>query len=546
MGLREALIPGAAARARANAAEARAARAAAAVLDLEATRISGADARANYAASLRAVAATRNAPNYYGSNVFDAADFNRYLGDWYTSRIAPDDEIRWALVRLRTRARDLEKNNAVARHFLRMLHTNVIGPHGFRHRARVRDNSGNLNARLNRTIEDGWARWARRPTIDGRGNLNSLQRLALRTVARDGEVFIRKWRGFDNEFGFALELIDADLVDELLNAWGTETGDSSIRMGVEVDAYRRPIGYHIWNRPELATGYGPPRERKRIPAAEIIHLYDPDRVGQTRGPSWMASVMVPLRHLGAYKEAELIASRIAAAKMGFFKRVKDGYGSMTAGPKGTFEVSGDPGSFGILPDGYELDAWSPDHPSNAFAAFVKAHLRDIGTGLGASYNSMANDLEGVNYSSMRSGLLIEREYWRTLQEWWTDSFLLPVYEEWMQFAMLSGALKLDSRDPRRFRDVQFRPRGWPWVDPLKDNQATVLAIQNGLGSRTAALAEQGEDFEEIIEQLAEETRIAAELGVTIVGPAGGAMTEKSPTEEEDEATEAAAAAKGAA
>ena len=46
-------------------------------------------------------------------------------------------------------------------------------------------------------------------------------------------------------------------------------------------------------------------------------------------------------------------------------------------------------------------------------------------------------------------------------------------------------------------------------DPLKDVNAAVIALENGLGSRTAYLAEQGEDFEEICEELARRFRTTA-------------------------------------
>jgi len=119
---------------------------------------------------------------------------------------------------------------------------------------------------------------------------------------------------------------------------------------------------------------------------------------------------------------------------------------------------------------------------------------------------------------MRSGLLIERDLWRSLQYWWCGAFLEPVYAEWMNMALLSGGLSLDSRDRRKFLAARWSARGWPWVDPLKDTEAGIKEIQMGLGSRTELLAEQGKDLEETLERLAEEQQLAAEYGVDVSGP----------------------------
>jgi lambda family phage portal protein len=399
-----------------------------------------------------------------------------------------------------------------------MLHVNVIGPKGFGHSARVRNNDGKLNEKVNDRIEDKFCEWSRRVNLEGNRSLNSFQRAGLKQAARDGEFLVRYWRGPDFPCGLALEAIDPDLLDDNLNA---DLGEGSfIRMGIEMDSKRRPVAYHIWNRPEAANGSPTPRERMRIPASDILHVYDPDRVNQARGLTWFMAAMVPLRHLNAYIESELVAARISASKMGFFSRKLEAMGAVGSGLKGSqeFTMEADPGTFGILPDGYELNTFDPNHPNSAFGDFVKAAMRDIGTALGVSYNALGNDLEGVNYSSMRSGLLIERDNWRTMQDWWTSSFLLPLYSEWMRMAVVSGELKLDTRDFRKFLDVKFAARGWPWVDPLKDMQAAVLAIQNGMGSRTATMAEVGEDFEETLELLAEENQLAKDMSVTITAP----------------------------
>lgn len=460
-----------------------------------------------------------------------AAETTRLLADWLATRMSRDDETRWTLATLRARARDLENNDPTTKHFLRMLTTNVIGANGFRLQSQVRNNNARLNKAFNDKLEEAWRDWSRRPTRDGKQTLTSFSGTLLRAVARDGEVFVRMHRAFTrNRFGFALEAFDPALIDETLNRAAGD-GKNEIRLGVEVDFDGRPVAYHGWNREPQATA-NRDRERVSYPADEILHLYDPERVGQTRGVTWMLSVMVSTKMLSGYVESELIAARVAAAKMGFFQK-KAGAEGAAIPNDASFTMEANPGTFGVLPEGYEVAAFSPDHPSTAFGDFVKASKREIATGHGVSYNALANDLEGVNYSSMRAGLIIERDVWRTVQEWWKSTFLEPVYEEFLNMALLHSAVLLDSRDVRKFAKYRFIGRGWPWVDPLKDTQAGIAGIAAGMASRTSLLAEQGEDFETILEELAEEQALADEYGVSIEALAKTASTPDNTDGEDD-------------
>lgn len=464
----------------------------------------------------RAVAVFQRDSSYKGAEV------NRLLADWVATLMHPDDEMRWNIRRLRARARELCRNNAYARQVLTLLATNVIGPRGFKLQAQVRNNDGTLNKRINDTIELAWDEWCEAPTVDGKLTFTRLQHLLAKSWARDGELFVRQWFSFDgNRFRYALEPIDPDQIDESLNRPAGD-GKNEIRLGIEVNEQGRPTAYWVWNRAERFATTGAKREQIRIPAEQIIHVFDPERVNQTRGVTMFHAVMVALKMLAGYTEAELVAARTTAAKMGFFTKQKSENGAVAGidvdPSTNTIQMEAAPGIIDFAPDGYEFTPWDPQHPTTAFAPFVKWMLRETATGVSMSYNALANDLEGVNYSSMRSGLLIERDVFRCAQDLWIGAFLRPVYRNWINFALLSRALVLDQRDSQKFLPAKFSPRGWAWVDPLKDTQAGVMGIQAGLTSRQALLAEQGLDFEEVLEQLAMENEMAEEAGVSISGP----------------------------
>lgn len=480
-----------------------------------------------------------------GTSVYKGAEGSRLTSDWTPTLLSPDDETRWTATRLRARGRDLARNNAYARQYLNLLAVNVIGPHGVSHEATVRDNSGKLNTLINERIEDAWEAWSLSPTLDGRLSRVAFEQQLIQGVARDGEVLVRLWRGGGgdfpgNPFGLALEAIDPDLLDERYSRQAGD-GTNEIRMGIEVDTHGRPLAYHLWDRPLGTLSNGSARKRTRVPADEIIHLYTQERPNQTRGVTWFAPIMLPIRMLAGYTEAELVAARTAASKMGFFVK-KDGEGGGFSPDDTTrsMEMDANPGTFEFAPDGYGFESWNPDHPNTAFGNFVKAALREVATGLCIDYNTLANDLENVNYSSMRSGLLISRDVWRSKQQWWIDAFERRVYQEWLNMALLNGAMVLGPRDARKFFSARWTPRGWPWVDPLKDVQAALIAIGSGLGSRTAYLAEQGIDLEDTLEDLADEQDMADELGIDIsvdkaAASAGAAATTAADQKAEEDA-----------
>lgn len=443
--------------------------------------------------------------------VFNGAMGGRLTMDWVASILSADQEIKGNLRLLRARARELTRNNPVAKSYIRLLLANVLGEKGIGYQAQVRNNDKSLNSAFNVKIEDAWTEWCKKGncSADGKQSFRAIQNLVLRNLATDGEVFVRQLPGFANDHRFAIQLFDADQCDHLFSRFASK-GSNEIRMGIEIDAWGRPVAYYM--NLQHPSDLGGSLLRERIPADQMLHIFDPERISQTRGITWLHPCMVELRMLGGYVEAELVAARTGAAKMGFLKHT-DPASFETPNPDTKYRLEAQPGIVEALPPGMEFQAWSPDHPSGAFPTFVKAMLRFVASSLGVSYNALASDLEGVNYSSMRSGLLIERDQWRLCQSLVKEQLLQPIFEKWLSMALLSGKLVLDSRDPARFTCGAWEARGWMWVDPLKDVQAGILAINAGLKSRTRIIADEGGDFTDIAEELSEEAKVADSYGL---------------------------------
>jgi lambda family phage portal protein len=464
-------------------------------------------------------------------SVFKGAEMSRLWYDWVASPISADQEIYNDFLRLRHRARELRRNNALIRQYITMLENNVIVDAGLKLQALVRNADGKLAAQINTKIEAAWEAWAKIVTVDCTMGLVDAEHLLLASLAVDGEICIRKIRSYaDNKFRFAIQIIDPDLLDhQFFRGPGAGDNQNEIRLGVEINTWGKPVAYWFWDRhPTDLTNVGA-RKRIRVLADEIIHVFRPDRVNQSRGVTWLNSIMMPTKMLDGYVEAEVVAARIGASKMGFFEW-QDGSDYEPPKEDEKLDIEATPGSFEMLPPGLKLTEWKPEHPSTAFPNFLKSIQRWIASALGVSYNAIANDLEGINFSSIRAGLLQERDQWRKLQKFFARRVLHPIYEEWLEFATLSGQLVLDSRQWELFYKVKFVPRGWQWVDPLKDVNSSIAEIDNGLTSRGRVCAEQGEEWADIAEELKEEQDLieALELVLTGVGIGAGAAAGDAP------------------
>jgi lambda family phage portal protein len=459
---------------------------------------------------------------------YAGASYNRLTQDWFASLLSADRELKGSLRTLRARSRQLVRDNPHAAAFVNLVKTNVVGPDGIRLQSRITKGDGVLRKTTNQAIEEAWAEWSEAEycTADGRLTWEEVQQLAMATVAIDGECLIRRRKGYvspsvgPNPFGYALQFIDADQLDETFNRPRADGSNgvtlNEIRMGVEIDRDGRPVAYHLWqgHPSEAARGM-----RKPVPADEIIHLFVSLRAGQTRGVPWLTPVMLRLNMLDGLEENELVASRTASANPVFFEvmpEFADAWADTDADAKrGPLEMEMQPGVGTQLPVGLRANQLNPTHPTTAFAPFVKGILRSIAAGIGVSYNSLTNDLESVNYSSIRAGLLQERDGWKALQKWLSRHLCRPVFKDFLAMASVSGALGLPSLDVSRWCAPVWQARGWAWVDPLNDITASALEIQLGLNNRQAICGERGRDFEENVLALAEEQRIADENGVVL-------------------------------
>lgn len=457
----------------------------------------------------------------------------QFGGDWVLGAASMTRVLQSDLPVLREKCRDVVMNTAVGAAVVGLFSENVSGKDGILYGAAVRNGAGELDADVNARLEAAWYRWAEDPaavTADGRLTWQELEQLTDESEVTDGETLLRLLPGFRNAWGFAVQPLDPDQLD-IGYTQDRGNGRNAIIMGVEVDEWGRAVAYHLWpNHPSDVRARG---QRMRVPAEQILHNFITRRVGQLRGVPLLAPVVADIMHLGKYREAEVVAARVAAAKMGFIK------GGPNAGRTELLDAV--PGSFAKLSEDEEFIDWNPSHPNGNHAAFERVVLHSIASAVRVSHMSLSGDLSQTNFASGQMGYQAERNVYRKLQARRVLRYSRPVFRAWLERALVSQQLDV----PRGYRFEQllaatWRPRPFQPVDALKQAKTDAINVALGKMSLTELVEADGGDLRETLERRQAEIQMARDLGVPLWLPIGAAMA--GDTESAGDSTTAPAAA----
>ncbi|MBF0626107.1 MAG: phage portal protein [Magnetococcales bacterium] len=450
---------------------------------------------------------------------YEAAASGRRLGNWQPGNDGANALLFRDADLMRSRARDLVRRNAWAFNGVDALVSNLVG-------TGIKPRSTHADAAFKERVHALWLDWSREADAHGVQGFYGLQALAVRAMVEGGEVLARL-RDRDPGDGLAVPLQIQLLEPEHLpfNLNRDLPNGNRIRAGIEFDRIGRRVAYHLYREHpgERAAGGGLFGDPVPVPASEVIHLFRPLRPGQIRGEPWLTQALVKLHELDQYDDAELVRKKTAALIAGFITKPSPEFalaGEDDAIPDehGAAPVSWTPGTMQVLMPGEDVKFSEPADLGGQYGEFMKTQLRAVAVAIGVTYEQLTGDLSGVNYSSIRAGMV---EFRRRMEQWQRSviihQFCRPVWERWMDRAVLSGALEAPgyARRRREYQAVKWIPQGWAWVDPQKEFNAVVMAIRAGLLSRDEAVATYGYDAEEIDREIAAANQRADKLGLTL-------------------------------
>jgi len=477
---------------------------------------------------------------------YDAARNNRWTADFLTEIGTINREIKGDMVAVRKRARALWKNSSVIRAYRKRLISDVVGRDGFKLQMRCHLDNGDVDKDANDKIEAAWDDWSSKNNCTMSKTLNLVQvcYLLIEHYKRDGEFIARfiEEPGV-NKYGFSLELIEPDLLDETYNV--ELSNGNSIAMGIEFNSWRQPVAYHfkkstVADEMRGVYGYYQNGERVRIPAEQILHLFDQEHSNQFRGISHLAPVMIDIIQLKGYDEAAIIAARVGASSTMVITKQKD---TETQGDDEDSEGNAIQNlSFGEVvytQPGETPFNWTPNYPHDQYPEFVKTHLKRIAVALGMNYASLLGDLAEGNYGSLRGGSLIERDQWFVDQSFIINSFLRIIYLRWIKAVLFNSLYQGEPTidlpyDPEKYNYPEFFGRTYPWIDPYKDVQATVLALNNNLTSLTRECKRMGVEFDDIIDERKSEQQKIKDAGLIISDKTTAKVSDKKPVVDDEE------------
>lgn len=438
---------------------------------------------------------------------YEAASVGRRTDGW--SRRGTDANTAsngQTLSLLRAQARDLVRNNPWARRGIRRICSDAVG-WGIRPKA---------TGRTAKQIQAIWKQWAETTQCDAAGRLNmyGLQRLIMRTIVESGEVLIRRRTRLPID-GLAvpmqLQVLEPDYIDHTRDGILGQEGGPIIQ-GVEFNAIGRRVAYWLFDQHPGGRIALQSAVSRRVPSEGILHVYEQERAGQVRGPSWFASVDVRLHDFDEFEDATLIKQKIAACLAAFVTDL-DG-NAQPFGQSGTDSASNqpidimEPGMIVPLPMGKQVTIANPpaatDHQS-----FCATSLRGVAAGLGVTYADLTGDYSQANYSSERASRLahrgdVESWQWHML----IPQFCQPVWS-WMTNALILAGQPIEESP------AEWSPPPMPILDPTKEAEAYQKMIRNGLMTLAQAIRELGYDPLEQMAEISEMNKLLDELEIDL-------------------------------
>ena len=408
-------------------------------------------------------------------------------------------------LRMMELSRDFFRNDVVLAQGIRRLVDNVV-QEGIKLDPRTGD------AGIDAELAARWREWSTdREQCDLAGELNfhAMERLILQQVIVDGDVLV-----LPNREG-PLQLVEAHRLRTPSNT------KKNVVHGVLMDEKRRRLEYwltkdeiepmRIVSKVSEMTVY---KARDAEGRRQVLHIYRPDRVTQTRGVTALAPIADVVGMHDDIQFAKLVQQQLVSCFAIFREReaefntpgaqqrgeqttesLSDGSTRTIEGIAPGMEIMGAPGE--------HLVGFSPNVPNPEFFPHATLLLTFVAINLGLPVAVLLLDPSQTNFSGWRGAIDQARLGFRELQRWLIDWFHRPVYEFKVRQWVADDALLRELGGEAIMRHA-WNPPSWSYIEPLKDASADLLRLRNGLISARRRAAERGIDIDDLQREIIED------------------------------------------
>lgn len=426
---------------------------------------------------------------------FSGAKLNRITDGWETTSMGPNSVFRMDGRKLRERARDLIKNNPLAKSAVEAFVANVVET-GITPTPLLKDGLSTVWRR----IFDRWAGvtalGGRECDVTGDSTYYELQALILTEVIVAGGCLIRfaelPRRGRTLSLG--IELYREEQFDDSI----TEHNGNQVVNGIELErGTGRTLAYHLFvNDPDDVLGQLDQRQ-VRLPAEQCEYLWIKGEVGQKRGFTLLAAVIIWLWALGYYTDNELTASDIKSA-WAYMILTDPTYADafdidqiLDSSPAtGTTDIYGntiDRHVRGMVfrgAPGDKVQAVGPNVPTAECLPWIQLIQRSIAVGMGITYEELTGDYSQSNFANARCSRQVSRRRFARPIRLIIDHFCNPCWRRFVMSATRAGLEGFPSpeellSDAETWLAVEHKPAAWESVSPKEDAAAEQLRLGDG-------------------------------------------------------------------
>lgn len=401
-------------------------------------------------------------------------------------------EVGGALRTLRDRARSMVRNTPHGFAMVDVMVRHVVG-------TGITPVWNTGSDRLDNQVSLLWEEWAARSDAAEELDFYAQQALMVRSMVEGGETLTRLVdlrHAEDARMPLRLQLLEGDHIDGSRD--GRVIDGHRSRLGVGLGEWDRRTGYWLFeDHPgeQIATWTAASYTSRFVTRDQLVHLYRPLRIGQIRGVTWLAPVLLAAKDLAELLQNTIVKSGVEAAFSGFIMDNGGGpanIGEATDAQTGDTTMMPEPGMLMRL-RGQDIKFAEPK-TSTQFEPVAVATLMAMAAGTGHTYDQITGDLRQANYSSLRAGKIEHRRLVEQVQ--WHDVIprLGRIADRFIDRAILAGSLR--SRADGYPRDW-VPPANEP-IDPLKDLEADIAAVRAGRMSPQEFISQWGRDWKKVV------------------------------------------------